>query len=103
MSCNNIHISPHSLRLITEFSVLFSSQSCFITTSVQVLVLQSPHPPVLHAGVGTVPLPLLLALRQQSDDPPQLSVEPGQAAPDEDQHQQPAIILSETGGLYGAK
>ena len=66
-------------------------------------MLQPPHPPVLHAGVGTVPLPLLLALRQQSDDPPELSVEPRQAAPDEDQHQQPAIILSETAGLYGAK
>ena len=57
-------------------------------------MLQPPRPPVLHAGVGAVPLPLLLALRQQSDDPPQLSVEPGEAAPDEDQHQQSAIILS---------
>ena len=71
-------------------------------TSVDVLLLpQPPRPPLLHAGVGAVPLPLLLALWQQSDDPPQLSVQPGEAAPDEDQHQQPAaIILSETAGLY---
>ena len=60
---------------------------------VEVLLLPPPVPPVLHAGVGTVPLPLLLALRQQSDDPPQLSVEPGETAPDEDQHQQSARIL----------
>ena len=57
-------------------------------------MLQPPRPSVLHAGVGAVPLPLLLALGQQPDDPPQLSVEPGEAAPDEDQHQQSAIILS---------
>ena len=54
---------------------------------VEIVVLPPPVPPVLHAGVGAVPLPLLLALGQQPDDPPQLSVEPGQATPDEDQDQ----------------
>ena len=47
-----------------------------------------PVPPLLHAGVRTVPLPLLLALGQQSDDPPQLAVEAREAAPDEDQDKQ---------------
>lgn len=58
---------------------------------VEVLLLPPPVPPVLHAGVGAVPLPLLLALREQPDDPPQLPVQPGEPPPDEDQHQQAAI------------
>lgn len=52
------------------------------------LLQPGPVPPFLHACVRTVPLPLLLALGQQSDDPPQLAVEAGETAPDEDQDKQ---------------
>ena len=71
------------------FCFHFTSQGDLLVRVEVVRLLQpAPVPPVLHAGVRTVPLPLLLTLGQQPDDPPQLAVEAREAAPDEDQDKQ---------------